>query len=174
MTVPNATTMKTLLLKKSIAEVVMKCTTVEGTLASISKEKSEPDYLRHNTIVWLINVLFSDQFLPCFLCPDDRRSRQDLEDGDGVKMDRFWDDVANEIKINEILGSKVSTRTDFVDRFESDGDERIREHIDEDFNPHMYSNFPASTYKDWTQKLIEICMHVNRNRTKSGEHGNDL
>ena len=90
MAVPNFSKLNTFQSRHAIASLVLR------TQALLKKPElvqlRPPDIatkLRYNTIVRMINVLFSEKYLQAYLESNNNKTRADIEIGVGGTMDRF-------------------------------------------------------------------------------------
>jgi len=97
MGIPSSSEMNSFECRYSIAIACKRYQVVKGfsTVGGLSGESNiNGNQKRYNTVVRLVNVLFSNDFLPLFLTANDCRTRDDYETGVGGQMQRYWKDIA--------------------------------------------------------------------------------
>jgi hypothetical protein len=169
-----------------------------GEVIDMQKVSSTPvdDKKRYNTLVRLINTIFSEAFITDLLAWNDARNRKEHELGVGGKMQRFFVDVAEvmyaagkEKNSGQDSGddsssiSSSSTTNDEsnclgkIDNFadDEDGDpEKIAMYIEiAELDPTDFYVFPPKQLLEWTQLLIKARKQLRENMNLSGTHSND-
>jgi hypothetical protein len=149
---------------------------------------------RYNTLVRLINCLFSENHIPRFLKMNDKRDRSDHETGDGGKMQRFFEDVHkalyprddddqssnssmsdDDIDDGDSNGSNASLKDpygmiDFMDENDRLKDLSMQEGID---TKDCLTGVNVKMIEGWTHDLLAGRKKIQENKHKSGEGSDD-
>ena len=191
MAVPNFSKLNTFQSRHAIASLVLR------TQALLKKPElaqlRPPDIatkLRYNTIVRMINVLFSEKYLQTYLESNNNKTRADIEIGVGGTMDRFWTHLSKEMTNSAVQGnnkdnndddnSGVQVDNNTVDPYklifaESIDDVKFQERVDEtDLNPSDFTVTTGTVLSAWEKDLRRVRQVVIENMTTSGTHESDI
>jgi hypothetical protein len=123
MAVPKCSKLNTFQCRHAIALLVLQTKAPQKALQHVQsllqllRPTDIATKMRYNTIVWMINILFSEKFLRAYLQSNDSKSRGDIETGVGGTMGRFWSLLSDEMTNNneDITNSATEVQVDIDD-----------------------------------------------------------
>ncbi|KAG7367525.1 hypothetical protein IV203_030196 [Nitzschia inconspicua] len=163
-----------------------------------------PEKIKQNTIVRLVNVIFSQGFIQGLMEWNNHRKRADHETGVGGTMDRFFVQVrtamyglddGGEENIADVDDSHEQRSLDSLDTGDEDDnfglqrDDLLLERTTgandpyaslsrfeerTDLDPGKYMKMPSQTLHSWTKDLLRARKKLLENMKKSGEHDSDM
>jgi hypothetical protein len=182
MAIPNFSKLNTFQSRHAIASLVLRTQALLKTpeLAQLRP----PDIatkLRYNTIVRMINVLFSEKYLPAYLASNDNKSREDIETGVGGTMNRFWTHLCEEMTNSTLqVDNNDENRGVQVDPYklifaESIDNKSFLEKVEEaDLDPSDFTATTGIVLSGWEKELRKVRQIVIENMTTSGTHESDI
>jgi hypothetical protein len=184
--VPHAHNLNKFMCRYNIAAAVMRRKVLDDTNVNKSHEaknsgptSNTSSSKRYNTIMRMINVLFSVDFLPQFLESNKNKSRYDFEIGVGGDMSRFWKNVSDELSNNiDVNDSDLESCNDPYNESiieNNEGKENIEKIFSmTDINLGDYLKETPEVLSSWAKDLVRVRAKIISNMTTSGTHENDL
>ena len=116
LSVPNSSKLNTFQLRHAIASLIIRTNALQKAPEQLQLTPTDiATKKRHNTIIRMINVVFSEKFLPGFLLTNDSKSRNDIETGVGGDMGCFWSYLSDEMNNSAVQLDELDLDDDPID-----------------------------------------------------------
>ena len=192
MAVPNFSKLNTFQSRHAIASLVLRTQALLKAAPELAQLRPTDiaTKKRYNTIVRMINVLFSEKYLQAYLNSNDSKSREDIEIGVGGTMGRFWTHLSEEMTNSTMLVNNNAemdngavqndNNLDAVDPYKLIFAESIcnqefeKKVVESDLDPSDFTVTTGIVLSGWEKDLRKVRQTVVEYMTTSGTHESDI